>query len=308
MVENTLEQELNQITSIKSIKVFDNAIQQMVKLTDGKILLVSDSRIVKVLNPQNDYHEDFTGQLDTDSRIAAIISLPNDHFVVSYTIELIEIYSFGQNELKKEFSTTATGKDAKMCVLTKNRFATLGYGEKKIKIWKGEAPYSETLIAETEAQEIDSSQRCSLVQLQDKEVLALAANGVYLFDLNDYKCIKALTHFTPSRFFTQLNEDIFATDGYFLNIKTGDSEEYYKDWFCNCLFGIVLSNKKYLFESRIQNIDHGYSNYYINLYDIKTKKKALGKYGYIKNPILIDEHSFLAIKESGNEIECWKYQ
>ena len=68
MVENTLEQELNQITSIKSIKVFDNAIQQMVKLTDGKILLVSDSRIVKVLNPQNDYHEDFTGQLDTDSR------------------------------------------------------------------------------------------------------------------------------------------------------------------------------------------------------------------------------------------------
>ena len=126
MVENTLEQELAQITSIKSIKVFDNAIQQMVKLTDGKILLVSDSRIVKVLNPQNDYHEDFTGQLDTDSRIHAIISLPNGHFVVSYTIELIEIYSFGQNELKKEFSTTATGKDAKMCVLTKNRFATLG--------------------------------------------------------------------------------------------------------------------------------------------------------------------------------------
>ena len=154
----------------------------------------------------------------------------------------------------------------------------------------------------------DSSQRCSLVQLQDKEVLALAANGVYLFDLNDYKCIKAFTHFTPSYFFTQLNEDIFATDGYFLNIKTGDSEEYYKDWFCNCLFGIVLSNKKYLFESCIENIDHGYCRFYINLYDIKTKKKALGKYGYIRKPTLIDEHSFLAIKESGNEIECWKYQ
>ena len=72
---------------------------------------------------------------NNEPTLAAIISLPNGHFVVSYTIELIEIYSFGQNELKKEFSTTATGKDAKMCVLTKNRFATLGYGEKKIKMW-----------------------------------------------------------------------------------------------------------------------------------------------------------------------------
>lgn len=306
MVEKQIEKELEQITSIKSITVFQNEIQQMVKLTDGKILLVSDSRIVKVLDPKSDYHEDFTGELHTEERISDIISLPNGHFVVSYNNELLEIYSFGQNELKKEFSTTAVGKDTKMCTLTKHRFATLGVGEKKIKIWKGDAPYSETLIAETEEQEINSYDMCRLVQLQDKEVLALAAKCVYLFDLNDYKCIKVFKDFHPSIFFTQLNEDIFATNGYFLNIKTGESEEYYKEWFANCLFGIVLSNKKFLFETCIENIDHGYCNYYINIYDMQLKDKR-GKYGYIRNPIRIDEHSFIAIKESGNEIESWKY-
>ena len=306
MVENPIEKELEQITSIKSINVFHNAIQQMVKLTDGKILLVSDSRIVKVLDPKSDYHEDFTGELHTEERISDIISLPNGHFVVSYTIELLEIYSFGQNELKKEFSTTAVGKKAKMCALTKNRFATLGVGEKKIKIWKGDAPYSETLIAETDAQEINSYDMCCLVQLQDKEVLALAAKCVYLFDLNDYKCIKAFKDFHPSIFFTQLNEDIFATNGYFLNIKTGESEEYYKDWFSSCLYGIVLSNKKYLFASSEQNIDHGYYRYYIHIYDMELKDNR-GKYGYIRNPIRIDEQSFIAITKSKNEIEIWKY-
>lgn len=189
--------------------------------------------------------------------------------------------------------------------VNKEQICHIGSREKKIKIWKGDAPYSETLIAETDAQEIDSYQ-INLVQLQDKEVLALAANCVYLFDLNDYKCIKAFKDFHPSIFFTQLNEDIFATNGYFLNIKTGESEEYYKGWFANCLFGIVLSNKKYLFETCIENIDHGYCNYYINIYDMQLKDKR-GKYGYIRNPIRIDEHSFIAIKESGNEIESWKY-
>ena len=131
MVENILQQELDQITSTKIIKVFENEIKKMIKLTDGKILLVSEDKTVKVLNPQSDYHEDFTGKINNEKEISDIISLPNGHFVVSYTNELLEIYSFGQNELKKEFSTTAVGKDTKMCALTKNRFATLGVGRRK---------------------------------------------------------------------------------------------------------------------------------------------------------------------------------
>ena len=189
--------------------------------------------------------------------------------------------------------------------VNKEQICHIGSREKKIKIWKGDAPYSETLIAETDAQEIDSYQ-INLVQLQDKEVLALAANCVYLFDLNDYKCIKVFKDFHPSIFFTQLNEDIFATNGYFLNIKTGESEEYYKDWFSSCLFGIVLSNKKYLFASSEQNIDHGYYRYYIHIYDMELKDNR-GKYGYISNPIRIDEQSFIAITKSKNEIEIWNY-
>ena len=46
----------------------------------------------------------------------------------------MEIYSFGKNELKKEFSTTATGNYTIMTALTKNRFASLGTEDKKIKV------------------------------------------------------------------------------------------------------------------------------------------------------------------------------
>ena len=81
MVENTLEKELEQITSIKFIKVFQNQIQKMIKLTDGKILLISEDKTVKVLKPQSDYHEDFTGKINNENRISDIISLPNCHFV-----------------------------------------------------------------------------------------------------------------------------------------------------------------------------------------------------------------------------------
>ena len=81
MVENTLEKELEQITSIKFIKVFQNQIQKMIKLTDGKILLISEDKTVKLLNPQSDYHEDFTGKINNENRISDIISLPNCHFV-----------------------------------------------------------------------------------------------------------------------------------------------------------------------------------------------------------------------------------
>ena len=58
-------------------------------------------------------------------------------------------------------------------------------------------------------------------------------------------------------------------------------------------FGIVLSNKKFLFASCEENIDHGYYRYYIHIYDMQLKESK-GKYGYIRNPILIDEHSFIA--------------
>ena len=134
-----------------------------------------------------------------------------------------------------------------------------------------DAPYSETLIAETPENEEDYDAQFCLVQLKDKEILALAAYGVYLFDLNDYKCIKVIKGCTPKSFFIQLNEDIFATDGVLIDIKKGEVKTFFQEWFTNVEDGILLSSGKLLFVTVYTNIDHGGSSIGMRLLDIKTE-------------------------------------
>ena len=68
MVEEELSNEIKKIKTTKSIKIFETeeteGMDKMIKLTNGKILLVSNEKTVKVLNPQNDFHEDFTGKIN----------------------------------------------------------------------------------------------------------------------------------------------------------------------------------------------------------------------------------------------------
>ena len=68
MVEEELSNEIKKIKTTKSTKIFETeeteGMDKMIKLTNGKILLVSNEKTVKVLNPQNDFHEDFTGKIN----------------------------------------------------------------------------------------------------------------------------------------------------------------------------------------------------------------------------------------------------
>ena len=65
MVEEELSNEIKKIKTTKSIKIFETeGMDKMIKLTNGKIILVSNEKTVKVLNPQNDFHEDFTGKIN----------------------------------------------------------------------------------------------------------------------------------------------------------------------------------------------------------------------------------------------------
>ena len=184
-----------------------------------------------------------------------------------------------------------------MCALTKNRFTTLGEGEKKIKIWKGDVPYSETLIAETPENEEAYSSQFGLVQLKDKEILALAAYGVYLFDLNNYNCIKVIKESCPEIFFIQLNEDLFATNGFLIDIKKGEVKKFFREWY----------NGKLLFVTTYTNIDHGGSSSAMRLLDIQTEKQACNSElnSYPFETILIDEHTFIAAKKYS--IQIWNY-
>ena len=75
---------------------------------------------------------------------------------------------------------------------------------------------------------------------------------------------------------------------------------------CKLLFGIGLSNKKFLFQTIIDDVDHGGEDYIMWLYDMELKQRK-SKEECIRDPILIDEHSFDAIKRSRNEIAIWTY-
>ena len=194
-----------------------------------------------------------------------------------------------------------------MCALTKNRFATFGEGEKKIKIWKGDVPYSETLIAETPENEEAYSSQFGLVQLKDKEILALAAYGVYQFDLNNYNCIKVIKESCPEIFFIQLNEDLFATNGFLIDIKKGEVKKFFREWYNDVENGLLLSNGRLLFVTTYTNIDHGGSSSAMRLLDIQTEKQACNSElnSYPFETILIDEHTFIAAKRYS--IQIWNY-
>ena len=84
--------------------------------------------------------------------------------------------------------------------INKKQICHFGRRGEKNKNFKGDVPYSETLIAETPENEEAYSSQFGLVQLKDKEILALAAYGVYLFDLNNYNCIKVIKESCPEIF------------------------------------------------------------------------------------------------------------
>lgn len=308
MVEG-LAKELEQIKITKCVKIFDdenNRINAIAKLNDDRIILISKDHTVKIVDPLNNFNYDFTGKLENDNQIHEIISLSNGHIVVSFSINLMEIYSFGKNELKKEFSTTATGNYTIMTALTKNRFASLGTEDKKIKIWKADVPYSDTLIVELAIEDKYNSKLC-LTQLKDKEVLVYAGYDVYLWDLNDYKCIKVIKEFSPGSFFIQITEDIFASNGNIINIKTGEKEEYFRAWFTDVYSGLLLSNGKMLFGTTYENIDHGWTRDSMNLYDFKLKDYSGNTVedNLYCRPLSIDNHTFVTLNK--NNLNVWKY-
>ena len=230
MVED-LKHEIENIQVLKSFDAFEenDNIKEMIKLSDNKILVYSKSKTVKIFNPSNNYNCDFTAKLNTQNEIYKIISLQNEHLVITYDTPIFEIYSIHINEFKKEFSSTISCDNEILTSLTKNRFAIVD-SNTKIKIFKGDVPYSETPIAELEG---DFNGRICVTQVKDKEILAFAGNKVYLWDLNDYKCIKTF-YFTATGFFIQLTDDIFASGGNLLDIQTGDNtlnqkkKSYYK--------------------------------------------------------------------------------
>ena len=305
-METDLKKEIENITIIKSVDVYEkgNDIKNMIKYNDDKIIMYSTDLTFKILDPLNNYNCDFTAKLNTQNAIYRIICLDNGHIVITYKTPILEIYSFQNNEIKKEFSLTTSCGYTSITSLTKNRFASVGSEDTKIRIWKGDIPYSETPIAELEG---NYSETVCLIQLEGKEILAFAGEDVYLWDLNNYKCIKIIKKFIAKVFFTQLTDDIFASNGNLINIQTGEKTEFYKEWFTIIYEGIKLSNEKLLFGATYQDCDHEWSSDSICLFDLKTKKKyQKGVNGFIyNNPIIIGDHSFITIEE--NLINIWKY-
>ena len=302
----TLKEELENIKITQSIDAFENGntIQGMIKLTDGKILVNSKDKTLKIFDPINNYNCEFTSKLNTENEIVEIISLQNGHIVIAFKTPLLEIYSLNQNEIKKELSLTLRKNYPSITSLTKNRFASIGTTDTKIQIWKGDAPYSETPIAELEG---DYNSKVCLTQLKDKEILAFGGCNIYLWDLNDYKCIKVIKSFYAGAFFTQLTDDIFASNENLINIQTEEKTQYYKQWYVNIYSGMLLSNGKMVFTSIYSDPDHGGSDHSIGLFDLKTiipAERTIEKFSY-SNPISIDEHTFITSKD--NCIKIWKY-
>ena len=213
----------------------------MIKLTDGKILVNSKDKTLKIFDPINNYNCEFTLKLNTE------------------------------NEIKKELSLTLRKNYPSITSLTKNRFASIGTTDTKIQIWKGDAPYSETPIAELEG---DYNSKVCLTQLKDKEILAFGGCNIYLWELNDYKCIKVIKSFYAGAFFTQLTDDIFASNENVINIQTEEKTQYYKQWYVNIYNGMLLSNGKMVFTLIYSDPDHGGSEHSIGLFDLKTIKTA----------------------------------
>ena len=64
----------------------------MIKLTDGKILVNSKDKTLKIFDPINNYNCEFTLKLNTENEIVEIM-----HIVIAFKTPLLEIYSFNQN-------------------------------------------------------------------------------------------------------------------------------------------------------------------------------------------------------------------
>ena len=74
----------------------------------------------------------------------------------------------------------------------------------------------------------DYNSKVCLTQLKDKEILAFGGCNIYLWELNDYKCIKVIKSFYAGAFFTQLTDDIFASNENVINIQKNNMLAFFQ--------------------------------------------------------------------------------
>ena len=294
--------DLNSLVPTKEITFGDISPSGFVRLNNGNILALA-SELLLIVDPI---------KLEKISSFEvpqyhSVIQLDNDNIILYTRSSSIHIFSFKDNQLKEEHvipSEQAEGYE-KLCKLSKNRF--LAFSEYNgMKVFKGDAPYSDEPIKEIEYCPYGAK------QLEGKEIL-VAGNVSYeecivLFETENFTKIKKFENKPILRTgsICEVDEDTIAIEASFLNIKTGELNSFTEFYGACYDANIKLRDGRLLYAIDYNNewSEQRYDSF-LALVDPKTKTMDKKQYPLINQFFKLDDESFLTCR--GITVELWKY-
>ena len=301
---NSSPVDLSSLRPFKVIKIHDDIVKSLLLLKDGRIASTDFHNITKLIDPKKDFSVD-TSLTNNDSCEYSMCQLDDGNVVSASDNFSIKIWNVITGECIFKIKNAHSAWLSKIIKLPLNRFASAA-NDNMIKIWKSDAPYSDTPI---KVLNLHTSAVYSLVYIDKKDIMVSSSfDGILrMWNMTTYECVSFIEGLaSDAKNMIQIDDDrvISSFNGKItiVNVKENKVENSIEE-------GRVDYGLSFVKLRDDKTIICGCNSGFFVVYNIDTKEHQVIRSDHkddINDLIKYDDETFISCSSDKNII-VWKY-